>query len=134
MVADTKNKRPRGRPKKVINALAEAALSEYETRTAQNITYAAKALRTLEDPQRDAKGQYDSFFMTAKGNLRRQGILEQIGRMLEEGSLSAEKAPELLEAVKEDCLKGMSVKEAEKILRKMRMVWKYAEPDPEEEI
>ena len=112
MAAATKNKR--GRPRK--HELIENAMFDKEPRTAQNIYFATLAIKEL------GSGAHDDFFVTNKGNIRRQGIAEQIGRLYESGAISAEQGRELLETCKKDYKSGISVKEIERRLRQLRKI------------
>lgn len=120
MEAATKNRR--GRPKKIGNQIAENAFNDMEPRAAQNVYYAGKAFLTLEGENADP--EVKDFFVTARGNYRRQGILEQLGRMLEEGSITVEDGRGLLRECMADYKQGESVKIIEKRLRTLRRLWK----------
>lgn len=113
----------RGRPKKIGNKLAEQAFYDMEPRAAQNMFYAGKALIKLEGESPDP--EIEAFFLTRKGNYRKQGILEQLGRMLEEGSITnIEDGRNILRECMENYKEGESVKTIEKRLRMLRKLWK----------
>lgn len=96
----------------------EAAFPEWEPRKAQNHYYAMIAIEDLAD------GRHDPFFTTERGNLKRQGIAEQLGRMYEAGIIDKARGKELVETCKKDYENGRSVKEIEKTLRLMRQWYK----------
>ncbi len=80
-----------------------------EKRTAQNIFYAGRTITLL--------GQHPGdFFITEKGNFRRQGIAEIIGRLHFAGKLTDEQAIELAESAMEVYKSGTKVKEVEKMI------------------
>ncbi len=111
----------RGRPRK--HEIIETALPELEKRTAQNLYYAMLAIIQF------AEGRTDSFFVTNKGNIRRQGIAEQIGRMYEDGTITEEQARELINTCKEDYKGGAAVKDIEANLRLLRQALKRGTTD-----
>lgn len=103
----------KGRPPKYKETLY-GIYPDKEKRTAQNNYYAALALHRISpDPK-------DSFFVTARGNIRRNGILEQIGRLYAAGLATKDESRELLEACKRECLSGTPVKDIERRLRALR--------------
>lgn len=110
MEAATKNKR--GRPKK--HPLAVEVFKDQETRTAQNMYYAALGAQV------SGQGYKGSFFYTDKGNFRRQGIAEQIGRMYEAGLLDEDQAKTLFVSCRQDYQDGATVKDVEKSLRLLK--------------
>lgn len=111
MVTDTKNKR--GRPKLPNTIAAETAFNEMETRAAQNISYAGTFIHA-------AGYSYNSFFVTGKGRIRRQGIAEQLGRMLEGELITIEQARELAQWAIDEYNSGGSVKAIADTLRLYR--------------
>ena len=103
----------KGRPPKYKETLY-CIYHDKEKRTAQNNYYAALALhRISQDPK-------DSFFVTDRGNIRRNAILEQIGRLYAAGLATKDESRELLNACKRECLSGTPVKELERRLRAIR--------------
>ena len=103
----------KGRPPKYKETLYNI-YPDKEKRTAQNNYYAALALhRISQDPK-------DSFFVTDRGNIRRNAILEQIGRLYAAGLATKDESQELLNACKRECLSGTPVKELERRLRAIR--------------
>lgn len=114
METDTKNRR--GRPRK-FEFSTYSMFSDMEKRPVQNLMYASKALLHL-CPERDP------FFVTEKGNIRRKGIIEQIGRMYVDGTITADQGRELIEQCKTDYNDGHSVKEITDALRKLHMTFK----------
>ena len=110
MVADTKK---RGRPKSPQRIATDIYFPEMEVRTASNLIFAMKAIDTIGMRK-------DSFFVTQRGNVRRQGIAEQIGRMLEAELITVEEARELAETCMKDYEDGTPVKEIESTLRLLR--------------
>lgn len=119
MEAATKNKR--GRPKSIHRLSTEGIFDDKEPRTAMNIGYAGQAVLKLM-----GQNMRGSFFVTERGNFRRQGIAEQLGRMLEEG-FSIEACREMMETCINLYNEGESVKEIERILRVYRMSVKAEE-------
>ena len=111
MVAATKKRR--GRPRSVIGILA-AEMPDMEHRKAMNVLYAAHAINTLTDR--------DPFFVTQHGDIRRQGIAEQIGRMIEDESITEDEARELIARCKEEYANGARVKEIEQTLRSLHQM------------
>jgi len=117
MVSDTKNKR--GRPKLPSTIAAESVWPEKETRTAQNISYAGNLILLLGQKPGD-------FFVTSRGSLRRQGIAEQIGRMLESDLITTDQARELAEQCIDDYQNGETVKDIVKHLTYFRQLLQEA--------
>lgn len=117
MEAATKNKR--GRPKLPGTIAAEMVFTEKETRAAQNLLYAMTCIDKIG-------GRNNPFFVTAKGNIRRQGIAEQLGRMLEADLITVEKAKELVQWAIDDYNSGTSVKQIESTLRLYRQALQNA--------
>ena len=107
MEAATNNKR--GRPCAFHKSLYEIFYDK-EKRVAQNLIYVGETLKLLQQKPGD-------FFITENGkNVRRQGIAEQIGRMITEG-YSEEDCKKVAETAIELYKKGVSVKALEKWIR-----------------
>jgi hypothetical protein len=70
--------------------------------------------------------EFKPFFATDYGGFRRNGIAEQIGRMREEELATDEELIELTRQCIKDYENGEKVKDIEKRLRYLRMVWKEA--------
>lgn len=103
----------KGRPPKYKETLY-SIYPDKEKRTAQNNYYAALALHRLNaDPR-------DSFFVTERGKLRRNGILEQVGRMYAARLADKDECRDLLQACKKAYLSGEPVKDIEKRLKALR--------------
>lgn len=117
-VAATKNKR--GRPTK-IGATWYAGFNDKEKRTAQNVYYLAETIRITNDKP-------GGFFVTSKGNFRRNGIGEQIGRAYVDGLITEEQVRELADTAMNQYENGRKVKEIEKDLRTLRLMLQR-EPD-----
>lgn len=111
METATKNKR--GRPKNKLFDKVYIAFSEKEKRAAQNFTYAACVSVLFPE--------FKDFFWTDKGNPRRQGIAEQIGRIYAAGLATDEETKELIQSCIEDYWAGRKVKEIESSLRFLRL-------------
>lgn len=109
MEAATKNKR--GRPEK-FSKVIYAVWSDKEKRTAQNITYAGEIIERMQQKPGD-------FFITEKGNLRRQGIAEQIGRMFDDG-YSEEDCIQIAKLAMKMVENGWTVKAVEQWIRTNR--------------
>lgn len=118
MEAATKKKR--GRPKSANTIAAEMVFTEKETRAAQNLLYAMTCIDKIG-------GRNNPFFTTAKGNIRRQGIAEQLGRMLEADLITVEQAKELAQWAIDDYNSGASVKQIESTLRLYKQTLQNAE-------
>lgn len=112
---ETDTKKRRGRPKSVQTLTAEATglFSELTPRAAQNQVYAARVMMMNGGP--------GSFFWTERGKQRRQGIAEQIGRMLEADLITEDQAKELTQEAIDLYNKGWSVKQIAGLLREMRI-------------
>lgn len=104
----------RGRPRKYETM--ENIFSDKEPRAAQNLYHATVTIEQF------AEGKTDSFFVTARGNIRRQGIAEQIGRMYNDGIITDQQARELVMECKKDYDSGATVKEIERKLRALRKI------------
>ena len=107
--AATKNKR--GRPP-AFSSEFYAIYSDMERRTAQNTHYVA---RTLFEILGIKSGEV-TFFTTAKGNFRHQGIAAQIGRIYDAGLLNKDECKDLVKTVIETYDSGVSAKELERRL------------------
>lgn len=114
MEAATKNKR--GRPE-LLPAAYYAAFPEMERRATQNKYYAHVCIHYIAT---ETPATANNFFVTPKGNTRRQGIAEQLGRIYAEGIASLEECRELLETIKQEYAAGASVKDLERKLRRTR--------------
>ena len=110
METATKNKR--GRPRK-ISALWYASFSDKESRTVQNLYYLSLVTSLLEEKP-------GGFFVTSKGNFRRNGIAEQIGRAYDDGLITEEQVRELVDITINQYKNGRKVKEIESDLRIFR--------------
>lgn len=113
MEAATEKKR--GRPAK--HAIIYAAFPEKEKRATANMMY---AFRFAKDAMGETPETPNNFFVTHKGNIKRQGIAEQIGRMMDAGLITTEEAKDLGNLVIADYNNGYSVKEIEARLRAIR--------------
>ena len=119
MVADTNNKKQRGRPKLPDTILREKVgmNPEMSRRQYQNRMYAVHFIcEVLEENH--------PFFRDERGNMRRQGIAEQLGRMYMEGLISKNNCKKLLEYVIDDYNNGTSVKEISSRLSFLRKKYK----------
>lgn len=118
MEAATKNRR--GRPKDILNNFYEQTFNDMAPRTAQNTGYAGFFIvSTLKQKKGD-------FFVTKHGNFRRQGIAEQLGRMLKADLITEEQAKELAQWAIDDYNSGASVKQIESTLRLYRQTLQNA--------
>ena len=106
MEAATENKR--GRPR-MFKDMLYAIYSDKEKRVAQNLYYAGCTITLLQQHPGD-------FFITEKGNLRRQGIAEQIGRMSVEG-FTEEDCKKIAETAMKLFERGWTVKALEHWIR-----------------
>lgn len=118
-VTATKNKR--GRPKGTIAQAVESdkGLWTHTERTEINTFFAGQCVFLNEK-------EFKPFFVTDYGGFRRNGIAEQIGRMREEELATDEELIELTRQCIKDYENGEKVKDIEKRLRYLRMVWKEA--------
>ncbi len=114
MEAATKKKR--GRPRSITREVIEEFPTEKTTRGAMNEFYACCCILKIAE----AKNGQESFFVTAQGSFRRQGIAEQIGRIYDAELLTKDQCKELLQIVIADYENGSSVKEIETKLRAFR--------------
>lgn len=114
MVADTENKRKRGRPKLPDTVLREKVgwYPEMSTRQYQNFMYANRFIAEVLE-------ENHPFFCTGRG-IRRQGIAEQLGRMYAEGLQTKEQCKRLAQWVMDDYADGTSVKVLIKTLSLIR--------------
>ena len=111
MASDTKKQK--GRPKKFDTSLY-ALFNDKEARAAQNTYYASLAIHELLDERPGG------FFVTCRGNIRRQGIAEQLGRLYDTGVIDKEQGRELAQTVMEEYNNGATAKEIETKLRTFR--------------
>ena len=111
MVDATKNKR--GRPKTVNRILADTTYTDKEPRAAMNLLYAAQFIQLLPE-------QEQQFFLTQKGNIKRQGIAEQIGRLYAKELISETECIELAKLCIADYNSGIPSKQIERYLRQLR--------------
>lgn len=107
MVADTENKR--GRPC-IHPDFLYAIFNDREKRSAQNMYYAGAATTLLNQQPGD-------FFITDKGNYRRQGIAEQIGRMYKQDGYLESDCKKVYEMALDLYTRGYKVKTIEKWIR-----------------
>ena len=107
METATKNKR--GRPAKFSNEYY-SMWQDKEKRAAQNTYYASMIILMMESKR-------GSFFVTDRGNLRRQGIAEKIGRLYCAGKLTEDQAKELTQAAIDQYQSGATVKEVERTIK-----------------
>ena len=124
MVADTKNKRKRGRPKLPDTIIREkiGLNPEMSNRQYQNHMYAVRFIgEVLEENH--------PFFTRKQGGIRRQGIAEQIGRMYVEGLQTKEQCKRLAQWVMDDYNDGTSVKTITKTLSLIRKKLKRGDAD-----
>ena len=124
MVAATKNKR--GRPKIFPDGIY-ATMFDYENRTAQNKIYAMEGYKIIHpdlsigaDPD-----TYDPFWLTKKGNFKKQGILEQIGRMYSQDGYTEDECKDIFQKVTVLIENGYSVKDVEKMIRHGRITGEW---------
>lgn len=105
---ETATKKKRGRPEVLPKEIYSAVYPDKERRTVQNNYYAVAIILDL------LKQKPGDFFVSPKGNLRRQGIAEKIGRLYAAGKLTEEQARELSEAAMQEYEEGATVKEVVK--------------------
>ena len=119
MESDTKNNL--GRPRTVAGIMTrifqEQTITENGLRGAMNVYYAMHFLH--ECYGRPDRG---SFFVSECGKIRRQGIAEQIGRMMKEELITVEQARDLAEEAVKDYNSGKSVKEIAGHLYALRQI------------
>lgn len=118
MVTDTKNKR--GRPQTITGIIArqsiESAILDTGERAAINYHYATHFLYTCYGENLEN----GSFFLSNNRKVRRQGIAEQLGRMLEAELITAGEARELAQWAIDSYNAGDSVKSIADTLRRYR--------------
>ena len=110
MEADTKKQR--GRPR-VYGDMLYAIYRDKEKRTAQNLYYAGDAIMLMGQKPGD-------YFLTPRGNIRRQGIAEQIGRMHKQDGLPDDECKGICEQAISLTERGYSAKAVERMIRDMR--------------
>lgn len=113
MEAASKNKR--GRPP-TFSPEFYAIYYDMERRTAQNMHYVAKTVLEILN----IKSGEATFFTTAKGNFRHQGIAEKIGRIYDAGLLDRDACKDLARITIEAYNSGVPAKELEKRLSAVR--------------
>lgn len=111
MEADTKNKK--GRPV-IFKDPLYAIYFDKEKRTAQNLYYAGDAIQMMAQKPGD-------FFITSKGNLRRQGIAEQIGRLHRQDGFPEDYCKDICYQAISLVNDGESVKTVEQKIRNLRI-------------
>lgn len=116
-IMEAATKKRRGRPPK-FSDITYTGWNYESKRTAQNLHYVGI---TVIDIMGASPG---SFFVTEKGNFRRQGIAEQIGRIYDSGLLDKEQCKELLDTVIQDYENGETVKTIEKNLQGFKQMLK----------
>lgn len=125
MEADTKNKR--GRPQTITGIIArqsiESAILDTGERAAINYHYATHFLYTCYGENLEN----GSFFLSNNRKVRRQGIAEQLGRMLVAELITTEQAKELAQWAIDTYNNGTSVKQIESTLRLYRQTLQNAE-------
>jgi len=109
MEAATENKR--GRPR-IYGEMLYAIYSDKEKRVAQNSYYAGIAIQLMQQQPGD-------FFVTEKGNFRRKGIAEQIGRMSADGYTEAD-CKKVAEMAIDLYKRGLTTKAIERWIREGR--------------
>ena len=120
MESDTKKKR--GRPPK--HNTMYAAFPEKEKRATANLYF---AMKFITEATGEKPGGKNNFFITERGNIKRQGIAEQLGRMLEANLITIEQARELAQEAINDYNNGHSVKEVTNTLRLFRLTLQEGE-------
>ena len=122
MVSDTKNKR--GRPRTIAGIIGrdmkDTVFVDDGLRAATNKYYAMECLKVFYGKLENAEN--GSFFVNENRKIRRQGIAEQIGRMLESELITPDQARELAEECIRDYESGQTVKEITKHLAYFRQV------------
>lgn len=119
--AATKNKR--GRPPTFTPAYYDI-WNDMEKRTAQNMYYVGITVMDILNIQRGE----ETFFTTANGRFKQQGIAEQIGRMYAAGLLNKDQCKELAETVIEEYQQGTPAKEIQRQLRRFKKHMEGGEP------
>ena len=110
-ITEAATKKKRGRPANPMLEVFRVSYPEREKRAAQNLYYVCAAVIEI------LKQKPGSFFVTGKGNFRRNGIAEQIGRMYEQNGYSEEDCKTIAEQAQELYKAGFSVKAIEKWIR-----------------
>ena len=113
---ESATKKKRGRPPK--HEAMYTVFPDMEKRAAANLYFAAKFVR---DVAGEKPGGNDNFFLTNRGKLKRQGIAEQLGRMLEAELITIEEGQELMQWAIDRYNSGDSVKQIESTLRLYRL-------------
>lgn len=130
MVSDTKNKR--GRPRTPAGMMGrvmkDTIFVDDGLRAATNKYYAMECLRTYYGDL--DKAENGTFFVNENRKVRRQGIAEQIGRMLEAELITPDQARELIEQCIKDYENGETVKEITKHLTYFRQVLSAQDATP----
>lgn len=123
MVAATEKKRGRPKDKDLQERIAlENAISDSprSTRATQNAFYAEQIGFFVMDLEDYSPELYD-FFTDARGRYKKCGILEQIGRMVFDGTIAGDdEVYGLLKACFKAYNMGLSSKDIEKRLREVR--------------
>ena len=118
-----KENKGRGRPTVLeTNDLIIGAQKKYSYRRAVNEKYsvAGGALVSIAIGDED----FNSIFVTASGDFRYQGVLEQIGRYYYDDSFTSEDVDEVIKIALDEINKGEKSKDIEKALRKMKIIVK----------
>ena len=127
MEADTEKKR--GRPRTFAGTMGrnmkDTIFVDDGLRAATNKYYAMKGLQAYYGELDKAKN--GSFFISDNRKVRRQGIAEQLGRMLVAELITTEQAKELAQWAIDDYNSGTSVKQIESTLRLYRQTLQNAE-------
>lgn len=127
MVDATKNKR--GRPKKELYAefttIEEWIDSDKSRRAKQNLLHAEAAFWNMSD-------ENQRFFMDGNGNIKRLGIIEQLGRMMHEGIIAEDEVNEWAEKCISMYNNGYTSKDIEQMLRNLRKQHKPCKSVPNE--
>lgn len=117
MESDTEKKK--GRPQTIAGIMSRIYkkdnILDTGERAAINYYYAIRFLNGCY-----GELESGSFFLSANRKVRRQGIAEQLGRMLEADLISTEQAEELAQQAIDDYNSGRSVKEITNTLRLYR--------------
>lgn len=125
MEADSKKKR--GRPQTVAGIMSRMYMDENILDTGERATinhyYATHFLFECYGKNLES----GSFFISDNRKVRRQGIAEQIGRMLEADLITVEQAKELAQWAIDDYNSGASVKQIESTLRLYKQTLQNAE-------
>ena len=114
-IMEAATKKKRGRPNKWSTDYY-SLVSDMEKRRAQNFYYASITISLI-------KQKPGEFFVTKKGNFRRIGIAEQIGRMKEANITSDEELIKLTQTCIDEYNNGATIKDIEKNLRHLRLLY-----------